>query len=202
MPSKAFTEFHGKLTDLEAARSRFESTLSTGPGASGDILMAYEGLFLRLVVALESYLDKYLAELLDKSHTSTTTGFAIQVTFTAPAVREAVILNLDDYKDWLPYDRTIKIAELYLKDGVPFTLAGDDERGHVKSMYIIRNAIAHSSAHAQRTFRDKVIGSAKLPPDEMTPAGYLRGAYRSTPRATRLELFFQHLLKLAQTIDP
>lgn len=202
MPSKAFQQFSAQLVDLESAQGRLESALGNGISPNSDILLAYEGLFLRLVVAFESYLEAYLAELLDNAHTPSVTGFVRLVQFQTPAVREAVISALDDYVAWLPMDRTIKVAALYLENGVPFSAVDSTGRSRIKQMLYIRNAIAHSSAHALSQFVDKVIGNAKLPISEQSPAGYLRGAVSSSPRTTRLNIFFQQLLIVAQSIDP
>jgi hypothetical protein len=42
---------------------------------------------------------------------------------------------------------------------------------------LIRNALAHPSRHARKMFLERVVGSLALPPNQMNPAGYLRGQH-------------------------
>ncbi|MBI1189512.1 MAG: hypothetical protein GC200_02370 [Tepidisphaera sp.] len=201
MASNAFTVLHKQLTDLQVAIARLDATVTATAPASAETLVAYEGLFIRLIVALESYLESFMGELLDGTFNSAMPGFKRIVTFHDTATREAALLHGRDYIDWLPYARTVEVAKLYLKDGVPFSQAKPAHFGDVKKMVRIRHAIAHSSPHAKRLFDEKVIGNAKLPADELSPAGYLIGAANSNPRTSRLANFLAQVMDLARTID-
>jgi hypothetical protein len=99
------------------------------------------------------------------------------VVIKSPIIVHRVLAGTSRYVDWLPYDRTVKRATAFFPSGRPFVdLASSDARA-MERLATIRNAIAHESGHALRVFHKDFVDGRGLPPDQSTPAGYLRGQH-------------------------
>jgi hypothetical protein len=85
-----------------------------------------------------------------------------------------------------------------LDGGSPFCDLLPGDRQTIETITTIRNAIAHSSPHAMKEFRTKVISSLSLLPGERSPAGFLRSQARAVPAQDRLELFVAELGRIAK----
>ena len=181
-------EFLRVIRQSDVTRRRVESEFRKGTLVRRDVEIVYEGLFLRAVVAFEDFLESvFFLTLTGKSSRlawrSILGGRATDLC--------ACVMGDKKYLDWLPYDRTLSRANLYLRSGRPFTLLKDDDKGKLTQIVTIRHAIAHSSDSAYAKFKKDVIGSTHLPPDERRPAGYLRGF--ASLGTTRYQLYAQSL---------
>lgn len=106
-----------------------------------------------------------------------------------------ILLQGGTYMSWLPFEHTERRAKLYLKDGRPFSDLGMGDRSQLKTISIIRNAIAHKSPYAIAQFNKIAIGSTPLLQKERNPAGFLRS--RIAPNQTRFEVHMAQLAKCA-----
>jgi hypothetical protein len=106
-----------------------------------------------------------------------------------------ILLQGRSYLDWIPIDRTIERADIYLNGGRPFSELTDGDRSTIKTITMIRHAIAHQGEHAKRVFREKVIGSSALLPVEKRPAGYLRSQANANQK--RFEVYIIQLGRIA-----
>ena len=102
---------------------------------------------------------------------------------------------------WLPYDRTIEKASVYLTGGRPFSTLSSSLKVQLRDCQLIRNAIAHHSGYAQSQFEKFVISGRPLPPREKTPAGYLRSTHTAHPPQTRFEFLSTQLALSAQELS-
>jgi hypothetical protein len=93
-------------------------------------------------------------------------------------VARAVLVGARPYIDWLPFDRyTLPRARACFSEGKPF---GTVPSGDIKALArvgVIRNAIAHENAYAERMFRRRLVQPYSLPSSQHTPTGYLRGQH-------------------------
>lgn len=201
MPAAELAVFHRSLQRIDRTRSRMESLHTKGSVTKTDLEYVYEALFLRAVTSFESYLEQlFISILLGRSNYP---RGKIRVLMQARSRNSllAILKQNDNYLDWLPYRKTEDRARLYIKDGCPFSEMSSANKSLVMEIVHTRNAIAHKSDHALRTFQGKVIGSRLLLRNEKTPAGFLRSPSRASPRQLRFEIYLAELGRIAATLS-
>lgn len=163
-----------------------------------DIETIYEALFLRSVTSFESFLERlFIAIMLGKGRTKN--GSSLVTAASKPAL-QTILLQHNNYLDWLPYGKTEARANIYLRGGKPFTALSDGDKSRIRTVTIIRNAIAHKSDYALKEFREKVIGEQLLLAREKRPAGFLRSPVGANPRQIRFEVYVSDLLRIAASL--
>lgn len=98
--------------------------------------------------------------------------------FTSIRAADEIVRDGRKYIDWLPFDRhTVKRSTLYFENGEPFNRLTGAQRRVLEELGLLRNALAHQSAHSVQRFRSEFIDGNFLPTWQKRPAGYLRGDY-------------------------
>ena len=203
--TRASSALADKLADrfrqLERNRHQIEGLRSKGLLTKGAMHTMYEGLFLSAHVAFEGFLEELFLGLLvkDKGVKSRRLTVVAKVEITSHAMARALVLGPDkEYIDWVPFNRTIKLAKVFFKDGRPFSKLKQPHKDILFKAHIIRNVIAHKSKHSLKKFRKHIIVSSSISPVERSPAGYLRGVIRITPTQTRFSILLSQLLLCAR----
>ncbi len=172
-------EFINHLTALEMTRVKMEELLVRGELDLDDIEQVYSGLYLDIFTSFEGLLENLFFGLLLGKFTSVSPDIVSKVSAqSSPAAHDILFIG-KDYLEWLPYQNTLKRAEVCFENGIPFSRLDDGDKSKLQYYYWIRNAIAHTSDFAQQKFEDKVIRSQIVTPRERKPTGYLRGIFRS-----------------------
>ena len=200
MQNKVAEELRRQLRSYERARARSELLLQQNGLRKSDVLFVYDALLLRSVCAFEAFLEKLFVSILLDKCSYAKSRVTPRVTFSSSRVLWAVLLGGQDYLQWLPYDRTVKRAESFLRGGRPFTQLGATQIDDLRNAYRVRNAVAHPSSHAQRVFHEKVLAGLTLPPRERTTAGFLRSVVRINPRIRRLQIYMRMLDSTARAL--
>lgn len=173
-----------------------EALFGEGKVRKMDVETIYEALFLRSVASFELFLEKlFVSIMLGKKVNGTSLMSA-----ASKGALQAILLQNNDYLDWLPYTKTESRAAIYLRNGRPFTNLSDGDRSQIKTITIIRNAIAHKSDYAIGEFKNKVIGEQPLLRNERQPAGFLRSQVRANPRQLRFEVYESQLARIASSL--
>lgn len=161
---------------------------------------AYGAVFMSAITSLEGMIEELFLKLLLR-RVASPRGIHPRVTFQSDRIARDIVLGGRNYVDWLPYEeRTIKRAKAFFAGGRPFTQLTKVERDFLRSVYYIRNAIAHQSRHAKRVFEDEVIGNTPLLPQERTPTGFLRSIHSTQPTVTRYEQIANELATLSHKL--
>lgn len=179
-------KFTARLRMFERARAKLERLLLSGHVSRHDVMLFYEGIFLRTVTSFESLVEELFVGLLCSGITPGNNVYP-RVIFRSATVARDVILGGRAYVDWLPYHHTDKRAGAFFRGGQPFSNLDNAERKSLERMLTIRHAVAHQSRAARRKFEHEVLGVAPLLPAERTPAGFLRSVFRATPPQTQYE---------------
>lgn len=182
------TNYQRSLYLADLTRQRVEKLYSKQKLRERDVLAVYEGLFLRAVVGFEDLIEKAFFAILEGN--TPKPAWKPLISGQKKSLRECV-LNAKNYLDWLPYERTLERASIFLKSGKPFTLLDKNEKTKIQHVLLIRHAIAHQSTSALKKFHSVVVGSTSLPAKERYPARFLRGYSHSTIR--RYEVYVQSL---------
>lgn len=170
-----FSQLETRLNSLEATRAQLEALFRGGSLAQDALDNAYVGLYVTMCVEFEGFLENLFLSLLLDGAGVVQTGVAPTVVVGSQEVVKAMVIGPGkDYADWLPYDRTEQKANIFFQSGKPFTNVSGDQKGYVKEIMYLRNALAHSSEYSRRVFLDKVIQQRPLSNAERTPIGFLR----------------------------
>lgn len=192
-----------RLRAVESSRTRIETLTARGLIPRRAVLHMYEGLFLSSHVAFEGFLEELFFGLLvdGKGVVSSRSDIGPRIVIRSfNTARELLFPSRRPFIDWIPYDNTLELAFKYFKGGRPFSELTDAQKQHLQKCHTIRNVVAHESIDSKRKFERRVLGSTPLPPHEKTPAGYLRGLYRTTPAQTRFENYMAQSLLIARIL--
>lgn len=165
-----------------------------------EINMLYESFFLKAQVEFENFIESLFFGLFveKKGLQSNRKSIASKISIDSFQIARQVVHGNKNYIDWLPYDRTTKLSNLFFKSGMPFTEIDAMELDLISKSQIIRNAIAHKSNFSIKKFEKNVIGATAIPRNERKPGSYLRGVFRTTPvRQTRFEFHLASLKQIA-----
>lgn len=197
--TKLSAELIGHFNRLEYARLRGEGLSARSEIRRADIELLYSALFLDVVVSFERFLEAlFIGQL--TGHVIHKSRIVPRVRFQSSAVARDVVLAGRNYVEWIPYDQTMKRAEVFFRNGLPFVGLNAAERLAIEQCVAIRNAIAHKSPHAIKTFEKKLLSGVALVGYERTPSGYLRSAFRANPPQTRYENLVIEVASISRTL--
>lgn len=192
-----------RLKKLDATRRRVESLCVHGHLSRGALEHVYEGLFLNAHRAFEGFIEDLFIGLLVENGGCCSVRGDIQPRLSVRShavARDLVLGPRARYVDWLPYERTLELAELFFRGGRPFSGLSEEHRQQLKRCVVLRNAIAHTSRYSQDQFQKVVLQNARLPPGHRSPAAYLRDVFATGPNQTRYELLASQLLAAARDL--
>jgi len=172
-----------------------ETLYEKGVIAHRDIEQVYEGLFMNAIASLENWIENLFFGLLTGRIKHPASLVSSRVSIKSNQIAREVTFGGRSYVDWLPYQKyTVNRAEVFFRQGLPFTKLDKRDKKNLEIFCTIRNAIAHKSTHSKKQFENEVIGSNPLPMKERTPAGYLRGIFRTAPSQTRYENLINEMI--------
>jgi hypothetical protein len=166
-----------------------------------DLHSVYEALFITAATSFEVFLEEHFFSILtEKTKYKKNRKVVLRVKSTSVTTLREILHQGKDYLTWMPFDHTEARARLYMKDGRPFSDLDGGAKSKIKTIHLIRNAIAHKSKHSKRLFDEKVIGTQALLSVEKTPSGYLRAQVSAAPVIIRFEVYMQDLAAIAKSI--
>ena len=187
-----------KFKTLDHTRRRVDSLFNDKQIALRDKKQFYEGLYLKTHVLFEAFIENlFYGLLVENSSIKTPNHIVSRVSIKSHLIARDLVQAGKDYIDWIPYEKTMRAAKLYFRNGEPFCCLSKSEMDDIYKSHVIRNVIAHESKHSLNKFEQHLIASTPLPLSERSPAGYLMGVYAISPRQTRYELFAAKLRHIA-----
>jgi hypothetical protein len=162
-----------------------------------DIEQIYKGIWLEACCSFEQFIEQLFIGLLLGRFVHPSRYVFPRITFRSDIIARDVLSSGDRYVDWLPYDRTERIALAYYRNGLPFKSLTTSDKNTISKICHIRNAIAHKSEYSKRIFQRNVIGSLNLPPKDRYPAPYLRTIFRMSPSQTIYESYAIEMASIA-----
>lgn len=192
--------FEGKLKGLEQTRKKQEGLFSNGQLVLRDIEEVYAALFLGAMVSFEGMIEELFIGLLAGKIHSRYSDVNVRVKIQSRIVARDVVLQGRKFLNWLPYDRTITIANVFFTGGRPFTLITEDEKKHIDKCLTIRHAIAHQSQHAISKFKKEILQGLSLTPRDRRPKSFLRAQFSANPPTNNYHRLVSDLLKIARKL--
>ena len=187
-----------KFRTLELTRRKVEVLHGNGYISLSDKKQFYEGLYLKTHVTFEAFLEElFYGLLVEGSAVNTPREIIPRVNVKSHGIARDLVQAGKDYIDWIPYEKTLKAAKLFFRNGEPFTRLSGGEVSDIYKSHVIRNVIAHKSKHSLSKFEKHLIGDTPVPAQERKPAGYLMGIYATNPVQTRYELYAAKLKNIA-----
>lgn len=155
----------------------FDRMLRRSP-AVADRNQIVSGTFVSFYAFYERQLEALFMGLLTGELQHGTAAVKPLANFTSTQAADEIVRDGRNYVDWLPFERhTMKRSELYFENGEPFNRLTIAQRRILEELGLLRNALAHQSAHSLRRFRSELVDGKGLPGSQSSPAGYLRGDY-------------------------
>jgi len=182
--TKIADDLVSKANGLRIFLKRQDTLHSAGHLTNVDINRIYAGAFIQYFTELERALERLFIGLLMERYYSSVPNFRVLVKIKSYAVAHKVIRGGSKYTDWLPYENTEKRAYAFFSGGRPFTILEHSDRESIQKTRFIRNAIAHQSSNAEKTFKKHCVEGLSLPISQHNPSGYLRGLH--SPDVNRL----------------
>lgn len=137
----------------------------------------YANAYLSAFLAFEGALEALFFGLLLGSLRSGQSGVRPRVQLASSVIARDLVLGGRPYVEWTPYHLTEERAKIYFAKGRPFSLIPGPDKDALARHSVMRNALAHSSRHAQARFAKVFVEGKNLPPVQQKPAGYLAGAH-------------------------
>lgn len=174
---------------LELTRKKSLKLLNSNDIVRRDIELIYKGLFFDIYTSFENFIEDLFLGLLRKSIEHPSSKFKLNVEFNKRymvktnngnvtkkvAFEKHFIMELTGrrFLDWLPYRHTTVRADLFFKDGYPFSILTNSEVDYIYKLSLVRNVLAHDSEKSRRLYESKVINGLLLTSNEARPMGYL-----------------------------
>jgi hypothetical protein len=191
---------------INASRKRQSKLFENGLTKKNDIRFQINGLFLIAMRQFEFFLEEHLVALAAdevKFAPRSIDGKRIAVqqinNEREPKNIQRLLNGGRSYVDFLPYDKSIRLAKVFLKKGYPFSLLPTTPKRQIEKCISIRNLVAHESIAARRSFKEKVLDVTPLPPYERNTAGYLMTDFDMT--RTNFEADISNLLAAARFLS-
>jgi hypothetical protein len=175
--SRVANEIASRRNGLVLFLNRMESLHVRGYLSKRDVERAYRGAFLEFCSHVENMIEKLFVGMLVGRYEHRDPQICALVNIRSDVVARHILYGGRRYVDWLPFDHTEERAKAFLARGRPFSDLNSDDKGHLKGIVVLRNALAHDSGHALRQFRKQMVNPNILPPAQQRPDGYLRGQY-------------------------
>ena len=202
MAQDPYKVLHAHIQRLERIRRRFEKGFSKGQIPLRDLELVYEALFLRATTQFERFLENLFCGVLLRTIVYSKRRASPVSEIKSAKALYRLVWRGEKYLDWLRYEKTETRAKVFLNGGRPFTSLDATQRGVIRNIAAIRNAIAHSSEHAAEEFKKHVIAGQPIAPRDCTPARYLRIQFLATPPTRRFEKSMEDILAVAKALMP
>ncbi|MBL7071523.1 MAG: hypothetical protein ISS26_05085 [Candidatus Omnitrophica bacterium] len=198
--AKALIDFISKLNHgfsiLEKTRKRVEFLFSNGDLTRKEIEQIYGTLFLNAFIIFEDFLEETFFSLVTGKIDSP--KVKPKIIIKNRKIAREIVFSGRGYVDWFPYEeRTLKLANVFFKKGLPFTILDSKDSPVLKRLCYIRNALAHKSTYSLGLFHEKVLSSVPLTQREKYPTSFLRSYFRLSPAQTRYELYILEMMNVA-----
>lgn len=197
--SHIFTLYKRRVESLKQCCSRIESQAAHKSLHVADRDLLYESILLTATAVFEHLLEDLLVEMVCGPPSTHPGHFPLLRPKSRAAFRH-IYLQGQGYVSMLPYNNTIRMADLYLNGGLPFTLVANPERDLLSQAIKIRHAVAHRSKKAYQEFRAKVPGVQGLPQNRRFPGPFLRTIFRANPTQSRLDLYLNNLVQILHAL--
>lgn len=176
-PSAIADEIASRARGLNGYVGRIEKVRAARSLSDSDVNRAYAGAFLAFHVAVEHSLERLFLGTVMGRFTYASRSVIPLVSIRSEVVARAIVKGDRKYIDWLPYHLTASRADAFLSGGRPFADLRKTDTAALERLTVMRNAIAHDSAHALKQFRAQFVAGRPLPGSQRSAAGYLRGQH-------------------------
>ncbi|QYJ68794.1 hypothetical protein [Flavobacterium litorale] len=184
-----------------ASRKRIEKANVTNNVyiADKDLNLFYDGMFLKSVTLFESFVEEFFIGLLYDKYKLTTRKKIQKQIFKDRKLVLNYLLNGKPFLDLLPLYKLERNTKVFYKNDNPFSNIPPASKDILNHIFIIRNAIAHSSVSSDTKFKRFIEDNHNtLPINQRTPSKFLQSL--RTANQTMFETYVIELNFLAQTM--
>lgn len=198
--NKLIESFNRYIDRLYACTERIEKQFTNRRLTITDVELFYTSAFLSAHSRWEAFLEECLIEVSCGKPSSIKKNFRLAEFKSRPVLRRLLLYPDKNYISLPTLKQAIKLAELLLDEGRPFSQISDRNQTFLRQAGWIRNAIAHHGEYAINEFREKVPGVTSLPGNRRMPGPFLRNIFRISPTQRRYEIYFTAFKSAASEI--
>jgi hypothetical protein len=197
--SDVYRSLERRIKRLRRIREAGEKAVRSGALDDREVGLLYEATLLNVTTTFESFQEHlFYSAVLDQADIR---GVSPLFRFRHRGEAERVVLATERgaFLSWTKVRDAIDRAKLFLVGGRPFTRLErrDKEIGLLRTLFVVRNAIAHQSGPARTEFAR--LPSPGLPPGlRRRPGDYLR---KVVGRDTQHEVFCREILRIALALS-
>ena len=168
--------------------------------AKRDLDSFYEGMFLKSVTLFESFIEElFIGLLYDKYRLKSRKKVQKQI-FSSRKLVLNYLLNGKNYLDLLPFEKLKKTTNIFFKKDNPFFSINETQKNILRDVFIVRNAIAHSSFASNQKFQNLIRRNySNLPEISRSPSGLLQSL--NNDRQTVFEVYIMELNSISYSIS-
>src|SRR5665811_1179113 len=161
MPSKPSSDVFGSCASRAKYVTQYARRIESRCKSVADRNQVFSGAYVSYLAFFESQIEELFVGLICGKYTHPDSMVKPLVLMPDKTTAKLIVTGGRSYVDWLPYDaHTRKRASSFLADGAPFKGLSNPSRKVLGKSFIIRNALAHSSEHSQRRFKEELIKRA------------------------------------------
>ncbi len=195
-----FNTFKNKITILDKIRKKQENLYDKNLVVRRDIEEVYSALYIDSLVFLEALIEDLFIGILSGQIISRYSNVKPKIQIKNSKLAREIVYGSGNYFDWFPYNKTEKIAKIYLRNGNPFTSLDKNEKNDLEKCFIIRNAIAHKSYYSINKFNKDILAGLILNPRDKKPNAFLRKQFSQNPNTNYYQQYIIKILKIAQKL--
>jgi hypothetical protein len=167
-----------RAKSLSALLRKMDELRKDGRISELDLERVYGATALEFHAFIERSIEELFLGLLRERLTSSDGSIKPLVSVPSDRTARAIVQGGRAYVDWLPYNfYTMPRAKAYFASGKPFSRLEKSDVDALADFSLIRNALAHQSNSAIRSFQKGLVEGKNLPISEHRPAAYLRGTH-------------------------
>ncbi len=155
-----------------------------------DVELVYSSSFLSVCSHWESLLKAVIVETVCGDESRRRCNRRLASFEKRQHLEELLLFPGKDYVSIPTLKHAEALAGLFISQGRPISEVSEQNRTLLQQAVWVRNAIAHESPFALKTFSTKVPGVSALPRSKRSPGAFLRHEFRQAPSQRRYELYF------------
>lgn len=202
MISTMHKKFVGRINNINSTRKKCEKLYEKHFINRDDIYLYYSGLYIEMITSVELYIERIFINLLCQNYVLRSSKCKPKLLVKSNRQARDIVLAGNKYIDWLPYDKTLKLADIYFQKGRPFSLVSKQDVRFLDFALCVRHSIAHKSKHSEKRLKQELEQRfVYLTDKEKHSIPFLRSMYSHSPATTYYEYIMSNVIRVVGGIS-
>jgi hypothetical protein len=180
---KRLNSLRHSVSYANACRNRIEILYSKNKLTRSDLDYIYKGLFINSIVSFENFIEDIFIGFATNQYAISGVKPTIKAT-TRFVVKNIVAGGKNKYCNWLPFNKTQELANIYFVGGRPFNKIQGADRKTLDLLIKIRNYFAHGSDASKDFYIKQLSAQYCVLQPYYKPVNFLRDYYSYPTKTT------------------